>query len=163
MSISSKTTGFTLVEIALALMVVSVGLLAVFSLFPAGMAANKQAIDDTYGAMFAEELFYGYRAQVSRSDWEDIRNLQVPARSADMWAVSAGEQDIRPNSGWQTVRYIPAGVAAIDFAVRYNLVVEPVPGNESRRAYATLEVLFGEVGPTNNPIRFYTEFLNTSM
>ncbi len=157
-----ENSGFTLVEIALAIMVISMGMLAVFSLFPAGMHANKHAIDDTYAAMFAEEVFYGYRAQASVNSWDSIANLTVPSRSPEKWAYTA-QQIVRPNRGMQTVQYRPAalGGEAIDYALRYDLVVQPHPANTDNRAYAILTIWPGEVGPTNNPIRFYTEFFNT--
>jgi len=155
--------GFTLIEIALAIMVISVGMLAVFALFPAGMTSNKHAIDDTYGAMFAEEVFNGYRAQASVNPWSSIENLTVPARSSEKWAFTQ-EQVIRPNMGLQTIQYRPAALGgdALDFAVRYSLVVRRHPANPQNRAFAVMEVFTGEVGPTNNPIRVYTEFLNTT-
>ncbi len=158
---TSLKSGFTLVEIALAILVISVGLLAVFGLFPAGMTANKHAIDDTYAALFAEEVLYGYRAQASRSSWADVENLTIPARSSEKWAFTQ-EQVIRPNRGWQTVEYRPAALdgAALDFAVRYNMVVQRHPANIENRAFVLLEILPGEAGPTNNPLRIYSELFN---
>jgi prepilin-type N-terminal cleavage/methylation domain-containing protein len=153
--------GFTLVEVALALMVISIGLLAVFSLFPAGMVLNKQAVDDSYGALFVEEVFAGYRARAVR-EWSNIQDIQLPPRSTQKWAFPE-QQIVRPNRGWQTIQYRPLslGGEAIDFAVRYNLVVQPHPENPQNRAYAVLEVLTGETGPTSMPMRVYTEFFNT--
>ncbi len=149
-------------EIALAIFVISVGLLAVFGLFPTGMESNKSAIDDTYAALFAEELFHGYRAQAAVNPWNNIENLTVPARSAEKWAF-ASQQIVRPNRGWQTIQYRPAALdgEAVDFAVRYRLVVRRHPANPNNRAYGILEVLSGEFGPTNRPLRVYTEFFNT--
>jgi type II secretory pathway pseudopilin PulG len=157
-----RSAGFTLVEIALAILVVSIGLLSVFSLFPAGLVSNKAAIDDTYSAMFAEEVFYGYRAQVSVNPWASIESLTVPSRSPEKWAFT-DQQIVRANRGWQTVQYRPLalGGEAIDYALRYNFIVQRHPENPDNRAFALLEVLAGEVGPTNNPVRFYTEFFNT--
>jgi prepilin-type N-terminal cleavage/methylation domain-containing protein len=161
-SIRINKSGFTLVEVALALLVISVGLLAVFSLFPAGMALNKQAIDDTYGAMFAEEVFAGLRAHAAR-EWSTIQEVKLPPRSIQKWGYAA-QMIVEANAGWQTARYTPAALGgdALDFAVRYNLIVQPHPENPDNRAYAILEILTGEFGPTNNPLRIYTEFINTS-
>jgi type II secretory pathway pseudopilin PulG len=160
----SSESGFTLVEIALAILVASIGLLAVFSLFPAGLKLNKEAIDETQAAMFAEEVFSGFKAQAAITDWDELDDIVIRPRSPDMWAYTQ-QQEIEANEGWQTATYRPSGFAgdAVDFAVRYNLrVAQRVDADGSRpRAYAVLEVLAGEFGPTNNPIRFYTEILNT--
>lgn len=162
MKTQKNKSGFTMVEIALAILVVGIGLLAVFSLFPTGMTFNRQAIDDTYAAMFAEEVFYGYRAQASANPWSHITSLEVPSRSSEKWAFTE-QQIVRPNRGWQTIRYMPSALGGdvVDFAIRYNLVVQRHPDNPENRAFAILEILAGEEGPTNNPLRVYTEFFNT--
>ncbi len=155
--------GFTLVEVALALLVISVGLLAIFGLFPTALGMNKQAIDDTYAALFAEEALSGYKAQIAVTPWRDITRIVVLPRSDHMWEWTEG-QEIQANVGWQTVIYRPLELDGdIEFAVRYNLQVDylEAPDGTQPRAYAILEVLSGEYGPTNNLVRFYTEFLNT--
>jgi prepilin-type N-terminal cleavage/methylation domain-containing protein len=156
-----RQQGFTLVETALAILVVSVGMLAIFSLFPSGMISSKQASDDTYAAMFADEVFNGIRALMSTNDWSDavLQRLIVPERSSEKWGFPE-EQWVRANrTGLQTAAYRPAslGADAVEFAVRYNLVlrVHPVYNN---RAYALLTMHMGEFGPTNSPVVAYTEF-----
>jgi len=157
----SKKSGFTLVETALAILVVSVGMLAIFSLFPAGMISNKQAVDDTYAALFADEVFNGVRAILSTNDWADadLQNLIVPERSSQKWGFPE-QQWVRANrSGLQTAAYRPASLSgeALEFAVRYRLElrVHPLHAN---RAYALLTMHIGEFGPTNNPVVAYSEF-----
>ena len=55
-------TGFTLVEIALAILVVAIGVLAIFALLSAGLDNSVRAIEDTHAAMFADNVFNGLRA-----------------------------------------------------------------------------------------------------
>lgn len=159
-----RKSGFTLVEIALAMMVISVGLLAVFGLFPAGMSSNKNAIDDTYGAMFAEEVFNGVRAVLSTNNWNTLNwnNINIPERSSQKWGFPH-QQIIRANRGLQTAEYRPAALEgdAVEFAVRYDLMLLPHPQDTQNRAYAILTLHVGQVGPTNNPLRVYTEFFNS--
>jgi prepilin-type N-terminal cleavage/methylation domain-containing protein len=159
-----KRGGFTLIEIALAILVVSIGLLSVFSLFPSGMAANKHAIDDTYGAMFADEVFNGLRAVLSTNSFQNVdwSNVAIPARSSEKWGF-VNEQIVRANrlNDWQLAQYRPSSLdGALDFAVRYKLELQPINANI---AYAILEVLPGEFGPTNNVLRVYTELYNTRL
>ena len=49
--------GYSLVEVTLALLVVAIGLVATFALFPEGLRATRAAVDDTEIAMFAEYVF----------------------------------------------------------------------------------------------------------
>lgn len=49
--------GYSLVEVTLALLVVAIGLVATFALFPEGLRATRAAVDDTEVAMFAEYVF----------------------------------------------------------------------------------------------------------
>ncbi len=52
-----KNAGFSLVEVALALLVVAIGLTSVFALFPEGIKATRSAVDDTEIGFFAEYVF----------------------------------------------------------------------------------------------------------
>ncbi len=61
MNISSKKkyrqSGYSLVEVTLALLVVAIGLTATFALFPEGLRATRAAVDDVEIAMFSEYVF----------------------------------------------------------------------------------------------------------
>ena len=79
---SHKTTsgksGYSLVEVTLALLVVAIGLTATFALFPEGLKATRAAVDDTEIALFAEYVF-------------TTLDLTAVSRGAN-WAVSDCEQ-----------------------------------------------------------------------
>lgn len=146
-------------EIALSILVIGVGLMAVFALFPAGMSANKYAVDDTYAAMFAEEVFHGARGRAAM-DWGNIENMQIPPRSSQMWADLEQQVVFANKNDFRTIEYNPAAVEDLtDYAVRYRFRVEKINDNQ---AYALLEVLAGAFGPTDDPMFFYTEFFNSS-
>jgi len=49
--------GYSLVEVTLALLVVAIGLTATFALFPVGLRATRQAVDDTEISLFSEYVF----------------------------------------------------------------------------------------------------------
>ena len=53
----ASRSGFSLVEVTLALLVVAIGLTATFALFPEGLKATRSAVDDTEIGMFAEYVF----------------------------------------------------------------------------------------------------------
>ena len=50
-------SGYSLVEVTLALLVVAIGLTATFALFPDGLRAARAAVDDTEISLFAEYVF----------------------------------------------------------------------------------------------------------
>ena len=151
----SRKSGFTLVEIALALLIVSVGLLSVFSLFPAGMTSNRKAIDETHAAFFADDVLNGLKAQVAAGleEWDDIDRIRIPFQEAQ-WVLADDERN--------TVQYESPVEGDEDGGVRieYRLRVG-YRGPDRASAYARLEVWPGRLWADEDPIRFYTEFFNT--
>ena len=159
--------GFSLVEVALALLVASVGILGVFSLFPAGLKMNKAAIDETQAAMFAEQVLNGIKAQAVTIPWNSVKGgISLPPPTPDVWE--------NPNQLWvveyfpsntndyKTLRYITGGslVATTDpytdFGVRYRLQILDV---DKYRKSVSLFVRPGEFG-TDRTYVFYTELYN---
>ncbi|NLB65665.1 MAG: hypothetical protein GX803_04250 [Lentisphaerae bacterium] len=53
----ASRAGYSLVEVTLALLVVAIGLTATFALFPDGMKAARDAVDDTQVSLFADYVF----------------------------------------------------------------------------------------------------------
>lgn len=53
----SAKAGFSLVEVALALLVVAVGITTAFSLFPEGMRLTRASVNNTEVALFADYVF----------------------------------------------------------------------------------------------------------
>ncbi len=68
---SNSRAGFNLVEIALAIFVLSLGLLAVFGLFPHGLGMADIARQETQSGMFADYVFGALRAVAADADWTD--------------------------------------------------------------------------------------------
>jgi hypothetical protein len=54
---SRNRAGYSLVEVTLALLVVAIGLVATFALFPEGMKATRAAVNDTEVGLFADYVF----------------------------------------------------------------------------------------------------------
>jgi prepilin-type N-terminal cleavage/methylation domain-containing protein len=167
--ISRRKAGFTLIEIALSLLVVSVGLLALFGLFPVGLASNKTALDETKAAFFAEEVLNGVRAQASSLPWNAVAaNVRLPPPSPDVWH---DPQNLRVEvtgggpENFETLVYEKLGTRTIDgrreryrdFGIRYRLEIEDI---DPYRKAVRLKVRPGEFGTTNTYI-FYTELYNS--
>lgn len=52
-----SNSGYSLVEVTLALLVVAIGMTATFALFPEGLRATRAAVDDTEISLFADYVF----------------------------------------------------------------------------------------------------------
>jgi hypothetical protein len=113
-----RRAGYSLVEVTLALLVVAIGLVATFGLFPEGLRATRAAVDDTEIALFSEyvfttlELTAGYYG----STWTiaDAVDFKSPALSSN-----APPDKFRLEEGKQAVFYwIPDyyGLANGDYA-----------------------------------------------
>ena len=153
--------GFSLVEVALALMVTSLGMMAVFSLFPAGMSMNKRAIDDTQLSLFADDLFNGLRAAVWHENWGTLNpnNLEVTPTATSVWHTAGGRLPSKIGVGEGVLIYEFAEYPVVDLALNYKLDVDYVDANTRNSVYFRLELWNGEFKPVGNvaPQLFYTE------
>lgn len=160
-SCKQSRAGFSLIEIALALLVLSVGLLAVLGLLTDSLELSNRSIDDTHIGMFADDVFNGFRALAS-VNWENLETRQLPPAAPDMWQLPVEgdgleEFMVRPNAGWRTLAYETVLVAGLlDYAFQYNLEVGLVPGFPDVK-FMRLEVVHGQYTSTDNPRIFYTE------
>ncbi len=149
---------FNLIEVMLALMVVSVGILAILALFPMGLDQNARSIGDTYIALFADEVLNGLRT-VADDDWDALnKDISLPiAASAKFTTVEPTEfsgADVYTNiynNDWQSDPDI------INHALRYRLELGTRGDNIKT---ATLWVWSGQWGTTKAPSIFYAEFFN---
>ncbi|HMO05094.1 MAG TPA: prepilin-type N-terminal cleavage/methylation domain-containing protein [Kiritimatiellia bacterium] len=177
--------GFSLVELSLALLVVSIGLISLIGLFPASLDMSKRAIDETYASFLADSAFSSYREAAKLVPWDALNTYQPIApntisrngavnndvfweRSVDLRLVpdntvrtlvfTAGstEEKWKPSAGW----VLPDSWSMEDHALRYRLRIENAsPAQDPRIKRVFLEVWMGQFGNINNeqPERFYTE------
>ena len=54
--------GFTLIELAIAVAVVVIGVMGLFALISAGLNSSAQAVADTQSALFVDNVYHGIRA-----------------------------------------------------------------------------------------------------
>lgn len=68
----NSSGGFSLVEVCLAILVVGLGLLSVFTLFPSGLRSAEDDTADTRAGLFMESAMNGMRANaMSITNWSD--------------------------------------------------------------------------------------------
>lgn len=162
--------GFTLIEVAMAMLVVSVGIMAAFAMFPQGLDQGKAAVEDTQAAQFAEWVFDGYRGLSTRYAWSlwPTAPVQLPgaanfnsAQTTPWVRASVNSNIVTVFRAFRQVSQSTAGIDAREIALRYNLALDR--GNRS--VGLTLRVWPGEYGNTDatNAVMFYTEILNTSL
>jgi prepilin-type N-terminal cleavage/methylation domain-containing protein len=88
--------GFTLVEVNLALLVIGVGLLALFGLFPVGLRQANLAAADSVQAIFADQVFNQLHANAATitnfNVWMDREPILGKGADKDAWvkAMLAG-------------------------------------------------------------------------
>jgi prepilin-type N-terminal cleavage/methylation domain-containing protein len=87
--------GFTLIEVALSIVVVAIGIMAVFSLIGSGLESSKKAISESQAAIFANDVFNSLRStsqqtnnMVDMQTWTNFWN-QLIAQNTNVTA--AGE------------------------------------------------------------------------
>jgi len=159
--------GFSMVEVALAILVLSVGLLAVFGLFGDALETNKSTIADTQSALFADEVLNGFKASAltmtNATNWAS--NLQgITVSNPAVWQASAipikADGSVRTNQ----YNYTPVSGSMgqlTDYAYRYQLSLTNSP------AGANVQGVMLQVWPigvaSNAPLVFYTEVYNFGM
>ena len=154
--------GFTLVEIALALLVVSIGMLAVVGLMAGGLDMSSDSVGDAQASMFAAMVFDGYRAEFERDKtaWEDADDLLLPSFGGGIWnETGAPPYDLAPiaDNSAHTIKFEHADSGIEAYSLRYRLSFSNVT---TKVKSATLEIWPREFGPTlaANAEVFYTEF-----
>jgi len=151
-----RKSGFSLVEVCLAIAVVGIGLLGVFSLFPAGLTMNKKNTDATVSTMFAEDIFNGFHAVIdsypekwlaSVSDWKNDTDLKFGPTAIDIWNPETQDNAVLDLSGSiKTLKYENAKDIA-DIALRYKINFYETEDDLVR--HARLVVWNGEFGSSD--------------
>ena len=75
----SRQAGFSLIEVNMAVLVVGLGILVLFGLFPAGLREGENGIVDTHCALFAETVLEGLRGEAHNKpellDWNNWSSI----------------------------------------------------------------------------------------
>lgn len=173
----SSRLGFTLIEVSLALLIVAVGILGAFALFPQGLALSKSAVEQTHASLFAEMVMRSYRSVSVYAPWTAIDSRPVPAPGVEglsgsdlVWDGPSRSGTIVPNTAEIRTYINSMSIAAAqgggargeveETALRYQIRIEDVVPNRLKRM--TLWVWpgrFGDTAMTNANI-YITQFYN---
>ena len=114
--------GFSLVELTVAMFVISIGLLGLFTLFPSAMRAGQHAQEDTVSTMFADMAFATLRSAAQAADdteWGGFRHRNYTL-STEGWediSYSGGGNGIFDTDGeYVTITFTsrPSGTSRYD-------------------------------------------------
>ncbi len=180
------SNGFTLIEIALAMFVFSIGVLALYALFNTGLQQSQQALADTQIAFFADNVLHGLRAKSIElsetgvsNDWErfwlelrqGVTNITVTA--APHWVCPSSNtfmtidaNGLHINAYTNYALHANRNTDRVHHVLRYLLLVEltnslmSTPG--SNRVNVTLKVWEGFYGSTNDEAghSFYAQYMD---
>lgn len=168
----SGRAGFSLIEITFALMLIALGLLSIFHLFPTGLRASYDAVADTRVAQFADEVLHVLRAQAlvatnSPQAWVDsFAQVTVPH-------ANPSEIKLRDINGkWSSLIEYPVGQEVPEtLCYRPTINFDSSVATNATLASVKLEVAYTKVRrETNNQVRvggiirtFHTEVYNYGM
>ena len=176
---SKNRSAFTLIEIALAILLIALGILAMFSLLGAGLDTSSKASADTQAAIFADSVFNSLRVESQRAAEQEIGltsadtwvnfwnsfidgHTNIPVACATMWGD--GNMMIR-NHGPYTESFtnnygIGGQTNVVNHSLRYTIDASLEPNLYRYRANVILKVWDGQFSPTSdtNALVFYSEF-----
>jgi uncharacterized protein (TIGR02598 family) len=85
-----EASGFSLVEVVLALGVVAISLVAILGVFPVGLSSNRTSVSDTRAAELANAIFATIDAQSST-----FSSVQCYGATLDLTTLSTAAADTR--------------------------------------------------------------------
>ena len=159
----SPNRGFSLVEVNLAIMLVALGMLVLFSLFPAGLSQGARAHADTQAALFGGHVLSTMRANAAQMDWAEWSD-SLPAPNDFVTLLLEDLNIVETDSGHvanNAIQLTPGNY------VRYMLDIWPINGTDLWAV--SLWVRGGRYGPNNaetfqNRSKwFYTELFYSGM
>ncbi len=161
---SRRRGGFSLVEVLLGIFILGIGVIAVAALFPAGIAQQRQSVDDIIGPVVANNALSILRAKLKQEDfgtfeefgaapplitiegdWPWIRPGVAMADDSSTWWDDRGWYDVFSDtvgSPMQTTAEFPSGYAGTTptlHGIPYNLQIhhKPVSIGQGERYYPT--------------------------
>ncbi len=154
--------GFSLVEVCLAIFIVSIGLLTLFTLFPKGLKQAELGHTDTQTALFADYVLSTLCANAMGVDsdvWFDVAN---PLNLSDIWDGPFPLTEAGSPSSVEFPTDSP-------LHVRYMIDLEVDPNSNNSRYTVALWVQAGQYGSSDETIfktsaeAYYTELFFMGM
>jgi type IV pilus modification protein PilV len=167
--------GFTLIEVVIAIIVVAIGVLAMFSLISTGMDASAKAVADTQGSIFADAVFNGFRANAAAASQQESRtnrtwtafwdNISTATNMVAMPMAWVGGADMRiiADNAPHDLTFVnqpqrTTSIAGIpNFSLRYRLATAPIGPGAWKTHQLFLWVWPGRKTRAQDALRFYTE------
>lgn len=148
----NRRRGFSLVEVNMAILVIALGMLVLFGLFPTGLREGENALVNTHTALFADAVFNGLRSESMQMNWEDWTS----------WMGSGVNAEIPGGAGWVSVQgqRVDGGVVTSvkyptdDETIYYVMEVGGEPTDVSRRVWLWVK---SAKQATDDPDRFKLE------
>ncbi len=173
--IRRRSAGFSMVEVALALLILSIGVLTMVGLMSGGLDMSKAAMDYTQSSIFASDTLEGVRNFAANGSptngaskfWQSMQSISLKAVAAD--AFDKYTQNQTPLKHTTTyLNYFYSFETNVDFACRYRLSIDQykdfttgaaLPGNLADQvASVKLDVINGLYGAATTQ-SFYTEVI----
>lgn len=151
-----RRRGFTLVEVSLALLVMAVGVLGAFALFPHALSESQRASAETQSSMFAESVFQTLRAR-AQQQWSSVHSSFTILGPGALDAGTSVWADPKPviRAGTPQENYIcyvrMFGQTMVEISLRYRLQIESAGDNIK---IATLIIWPGMYGDTEIPSQY---------
>jgi hypothetical protein len=152
--------GFSLIEVNLAIFVVALGMLTLFSLFPAGLKQVETAQSSTQESMFAEHVFSTLRPkamELTAVQWTDLNTFRTDVKA------DVGSATVRHGTAIGGPVEYPAGSG---FYMRYVLEIADAGGGLRSLSlwcrsgqYGAVDVAVFKTGAA----KFYTELFYSGM
>ena len=139
-----KKGGFSLVEVCMAILVVGLGLMSIFSMFPTGLAASESAAADTETGLFAAQVFAGLQAVATEVSWSQWKKMPVSAADFKI-----------PDGGAKKIEFYYETMNA-DNNIRYKMVFATPTSRVDRVKEVTLSLASLRTSPVVTNV-FYTE------
>lgn len=170
-----RKSAFTLIEMAIALVVISIGMLTLMKLFSDGFVRARTAIGEVRAAHFAGDVFDTLRAMSAKATywhadsnaWVDVWDTwaygetNFPVAMSGLWGDGKSDLLIQGNDTPLLLAFTNIeGVVSHAFRYQLTIVPPPFPETGTNWASATLHIWEGVRGPTtlDTAVSFYSEF-----
>jgi prepilin-type N-terminal cleavage/methylation domain-containing protein len=143
-----RTTGFSLIEILLALLVISVGVVSMIGLMSSTLDSTGKARSDLEAVEFADMVFNYYHATTNWNDIPPDGNSTLPDYNGN-WVDLTEEEYTLPLAGSD-------GQTADRYTLTYRFTADH-PATHLKRLNLQIWAGYGTNGPSRT---FYTELYN---
>ncbi len=157
----NRKLGFSLIEVNMAVLVVGIGILVLFGIFPSGLREGENGIIDTHCALFAETVLEGLRGEAHNNsnllDWDKWKNINTCASNLKLTLPGGtifGETTILKKQ--LSVRGSIEFPVGADPKTYIHYILQIRPGSTDFTRTVNLWVYSGEY-VTKDPIKFIAE------